>query len=188
MQYAEKMYLVLQNQLDLLKTGTPSENIQHVVENDPDTAIRIILVRNDLDQRENVNLYLNILTRFLTIVKQGDHESSILPLSLLHPDTDRKDECGIDTSRDDGRSENIVAKVLKNVPLRSVKNSRYILDKMSNAKGLSAWNESGEFVFKGKAVPGLHMLNLLKNITAPRIRCKILDTFGRIHHNGGVVC
>ncbi len=38
---------------------------------------------------------------------------------------------------------------------------------MSKAKGLSAWNESGEFVFKGKAVPGSHMLDLLKNVTAP---------------------
>ncbi len=40
-------------------------------------------------------------------------------------------------------------------------------DKMSKAKGLSTWNESGEFVFKGKAVPGSHMLDLLKNVTAP---------------------
>ncbi len=69
---------------------------------------------------------------------------------------------------DDGAEEHVVDEVLKNVPSRSVKNSRYILDKMSKAKGLSAWNESGEFVFRGKAIQGSHMVDLLKNVTAPQ--------------------
>ncbi len=45
MQYAEKMYLVPQNQLEKLQSGAPRENIQQVVENDLDTAIRNILLR-----------------------------------------------------------------------------------------------------------------------------------------------
>ncbi len=114
-----------------------------------------------------MKLYSGILTRFLTIVKQGDCEQSVLTLTLPHPDTDRKDERTIDNTGDEGGSEDVVDEVLKNVPSRSVKNTRYILDKMSKAKGLSAWNESAEFVFKGKAVPGSHMVDLLKNVTAP---------------------
>ncbi len=55
----------------MLKSGTPRENIQQVVENDLDMAIRNILLRTDLDQCEKVKLYSNILTRFLMIVKQG---------------------------------------------------------------------------------------------------------------------
>ncbi len=167
MEYSEKMYLVPQNQLEMLKSGTPRENIQQVVENSLDTAIRNILLRTDLDQREKVKLYSNILTRFLTIVKQGDRESGVLTLSLTNSDAGHKDVRPNTSAKNDEVSEDVVDEVLKNVPVRSMKNSRYILDKMSKAKGLSAWNESGEFVFKGKAVPGSHMLDLLKNVTAP---------------------
>lgn len=167
MEYAEKMYLVPKNQLEMLKSGTARENIQQVVENDLDTSIRNILLRTDLDQSEKAKLYSSILTRFLTIVKQGDRESSVLTLSLPNPDSNHNDT-HIDTrTRVNEGSEDVVAEVLKNIPSRSVKNSQYILDKMSKAKGLCTWNESGEFVFKGKPIPGSHMLDLLKNVTAP---------------------
>lgn len=39
---------------------------------------------------------------------------------------------------------------------------------MSKAKGLSAWNSSREFVFKGNIVPRSHMLDLIKNVTNPQ--------------------
>ncbi len=143
------------------------ENIQQVVENDLDTAIRNILLRTDLDQREKAKLYSGILTRFLTIVKQGDREQSVLTLTLPHPDTDRKDERTIDNAGDKGGSEDVVDEVLKNVPSRSVKNTRYILDKMPKAKGLSAWNESGEFVFKGKSCAGVAHGRFVKKCHGP---------------------
>ncbi len=151
MQYAEKMYLVPKNQLEKLQSVAPLETIQQVVESDLDTAIRNILVRTDLDPSEKVKLYSSILTRFLTFVKQGDRESSVLTLSLLQHETGHKDDRSAVTTEDYGGSEDVVGEVLKNVPSRSVKNSRYILDKMSKAKGLSEWNESGEFVFKDKS-------------------------------------
>ncbi len=46
MQYAEKMYLVPQNQLEKLQSGVARENIQQVVENDLDTAIRKYFTQN----------------------------------------------------------------------------------------------------------------------------------------------
>ncbi len=127
MEYSEKMYLVPQNQLEMLKSGTPRENIQQVVENDLDMAIRNILLRTDLDQREKVKLYSNILTRFLTIVKQGGRESGVLTLLLPNSDTGDKDGRSNNSAGDDEGSEDVVDEVLKNVPVRSVKNSRYIL-------------------------------------------------------------
>lgn len=167
MEHAEKMYLVPQNQLEKIQTPPQRENIQQFVENDLDTAIRNILLRNDLDQREKAKLYSNILTRFLTIVKQGDRESGILTLSLPTPDPGHKDHLTAGVPGENGGSEDVIDEILKNVPSRSLKNSRYILDKMSKAKGLSTWNELGEFVFKGKAVQGSHMFDLIKNVTAP---------------------
>ncbi len=76
----------------------------------------------------------------------------VLTLSLPNSDTGHKDVRPNTSAEDVEGSEDVVDEVLKNVPVRSMKNSRYILDKMSKAKGLSTWKESGEFVFKGKAV------------------------------------
>lgn len=167
MEYAEKMYLVPQHQLDRMKTENPRESIQQTVENELDGSMRNILLRTDLSPYEKAKLYANTLSRFLNVVKQGDREAGVLTLTL--PDPPNKDELPTTTAvEDDGADVHVMDEVLKNVPSRSVKNSRYILDKMSKAKELSAWNESGEFVFRGKAVKGSHMLDLLKNITAPQ--------------------
>lgn len=37
---------------------------------------------------------------------------------------------------------------------------------MSNAKDLSSWSESGEFVFKEKTIPDSHMPDLINNVAA----------------------
>ncbi len=150
MEYSEKMYLVPQKQLEMLKSGTPRENIQQVVENDLDMAIRNILLRTDLDQCEKVKLYSNILTRFLTIVKQEDRESGVLTLSLPNSDTGHKDVRPNTSAEDDEGSENVVDEVLKNVPVRSMKNSQYILDKMSKAKGLSTYTNRANLCLRVK--------------------------------------
>lgn len=83
MEYAEKMYLVPHHQLDKLKSENARENIQQTVESDLDAAIRNILRRADLNPYEKVKLYSHTLSRFLTIVKQGDRESGVLTLLIL---------------------------------------------------------------------------------------------------------
>lgn len=52
MEYAEKMFLVLQHQLDKLNLVPHHESIQKFVENNLDTAIRNILHRSDLDSHD----------------------------------------------------------------------------------------------------------------------------------------
>lgn len=93
MKYAEKMCLVPQNQLDKIQTTSARENIQQVIEINLCTAIRNILLRTDLYQREKVKLYSNILTRYSTIVKLADCKSSVLTLSLPTPEHDHKVNC-----------------------------------------------------------------------------------------------
>ncbi len=63
--------------------------------------------------------------------------------------------------------DQIINEILNNVPQRSLKNIKFILNKISNAKQLCSWTDSGEFVFKGHVIDGSHMLDLVKNITAP---------------------
>ncbi len=118
-------------------------------------------------------LYSNILQRFLTIVKQGDLASDTLTLTLpkpdvIHTDGDTNVNAPIPTSNNVvDVQDQIVDEILHNVPQRSLKNVKFILNKMSNAKQLSTWTNTGEFVFKGRVINGSHMLDLVKSITAP---------------------
>ena len=173
MEYAEKKFLIPQHQLDKLKSSNTRESIHHVVENDLDTTIRNILQRSDIDHHEKAKMYTTVLQRFLTLARLGDRESSTLTLSLPQPDSLVKEgphptDC---VTAHDGLDD-FADEVLKNIPQRSVKNVRYILDKMSKTKDITSWTESGEFVFKGRTIPGSHMLDLVKSITAPH---KIAD-------------
>ncbi len=171
MEYAEKHYVIPQNQMNKLRAGNPRETIQEVVENNLDVAIRNILQRSDLDSYGKAKLYSSVLQRFLTIVKQGDLASDTLTLTLPKPDGDGS---GTTVNEPTPASNNvvdvqdeIVDEILHNVPQRSLKNVKFILNKMSNAKHLSTWTNTGEFVFKGRVINGSHMLDLVKSITAP---------------------
>ncbi len=170
MEYAEKHYVIPQNQLNKLRAGGVRETIQQSVENDLDIAIRNILQRTDLDPHGKVKLYSNVLQRFLTIVKQGDLESGTLTLTIPKHDADAPALTAPvnPSSNNDYGADQIVNEILSNVPRRSLKNVKYILDKMSNAKHMSSWTSSGEFVFKGHVINGSHVLDLVKSITAPR--------------------
>ncbi len=166
MEYAEKHYVIPQNQLNKLRAGGVRETIQQTVENDLDIAIRNILQRTDLDPHGKVKLYSNVLQRFLTIVKQGDLESGTLTLTIPKHDADAPALSAPvnPTSNNDYGEDQIVNKILSNVPRRSLKNVKYILDIMSNAKHLSSWTSSGEFVFKDRVISGSHVLDLVKGI------------------------
>ena len=75
MEYAEKMFLVPQHQLDKLKSENSRGTIRQIVENDLDVSIRNILGRNGLDAHEKAKLYAAVLQRYLTIVNQtGGYE------------------------------------------------------------------------------------------------------------------
>lgn len=165
MEYAEKLFLVPQNQIDKLKMSNTRESIQQTVEDDLDLAIRNILNKDNLAAHEKAKLYTSVLQRFLTVVKQGDRASNTLTLAFPPPDASHKESFGPPV--EDGGGDDLIADVLKNVPLKSVKNARYIMDKMSKAKEVSSWNDSGEFVFKGVTIQGSHVLDLVKSITSP---------------------
>ncbi len=175
MEYAEKHYVIPQTQMNKLRAGNARETIQQLVENDLDVAIRNILQRSDLDPHGKAQLYSNVLQRFFTIVKQGDLESDTLTLTLpkqdvIHTDADAGATVNVPTPSSNSVvvvEDKIVNGILHNVPQRSLKNFKLILNKMSNAKQLCTWTDSGEFVFKGRVINGSHMLDLVKSITAP---------------------
>ncbi len=155
MEYAEKHYIVPQNQINKLRTGNVRETIQQVVENDLDVAIRNKLQRSELDPHGKAKLYSNVLQRFLTIVKQGDLESGTLTLTLpkqdvvnTNADASTTVNAPVPPSNNAYVEDKIVNKILPNVLQRSLKNIKFILNKISNVKQLCSWTDSGEFVFK----------------------------------------
>ncbi len=132
MEYAEKHYVIPQNQMNKLRAGNARETIQEVVENNLDVAIRNILQRSDLDTYGKAKLYSNVLQRFLTIVKQGDLASDTLTLTLPKPDGD-----GSGTNVNDpipasnnvvDVQDQIVDEILHNVPQRSFKKCQIHLE------------------------------------------------------------
>lgn len=172
MEYAEKMFLIPQNQLDKIRSGETRESIQQVVENDLDKAIRKILQRSDLGIDEKAKLYSNILQRFLILVRKGDMDNTGITLTLPHqenPPVDGQTPAHAPVQTHDDGQDEIMNEVLNNVPQKSFKNIKYILNKMSNARHLTSWNESGEFILKGRVISGSHMLDLIRCITAPKI-------------------
>ena len=72
MEYAEKMYLVPQKQLDRLKNNTNNIPLRQSVEDDLCVAMKAILDRTDLAPHEKVKHYTALLQRYLAMVKQGD--------------------------------------------------------------------------------------------------------------------
>ncbi len=122
MEYAEKHYVIPQNQMNKLRAGNPREIIQEVVESNLDESIRNILQRSDLDPYGKAKLYSNVLQRFLTIVKQGDLARDTLTLTLpkpdiIHTDGDTNVNAPIPTSNNIvDVQDQIVDEILHNVP------------------------------------------------------------------------
>ncbi len=123
MEYAEKHYVIPQNQMNKLRAGNACETIQEVVESNLDASIRNILQRSDLDTYGKAKLYSNVLQRFLTIVKQGDLASDTLTLTLpkpdvIHTDGDTNVNAPIPTSNNVvDVQDQIVDEILHNVPV-----------------------------------------------------------------------
>nr|DAC81257.1 TPA_asm: acintoc2 [Astyanax tetra cavefish adintovirus] len=167
METADKMYLVPQHQLNRLKAITSdTENVRKTVENDLDETMRHILSRSDLTPYEKAKLYASSLQRFLSLVKQGDEQKSQLTLSLP---VETENNPVTDVTRDHHSSEDdVVKEVVGNVAARTRKNASYIMEKISKSSDVASWNDKGEFIFKGKTIKGSHMLDLVKNLTAPQ--------------------
>lgn len=172
MEYAEKMFLVPQNQLEQIRTGT-QDNIRRTVETDLDTTIRKILTRQDLDPYEKVKQYSVVLQRYLNIIKQGTVDDHTLTLRLPSAETavpydnNGFNKIALQTPAITGARDQLVDSILKNIPTRQRKKAEYILQQMERSKDITAWSKNGEFILNGRTLAGTHLMDLIQNITAP---------------------
>ncbi len=126
MEYAEKHYVIPQNQLNKLRAGGVRETIQQTVENDLDVAIRIYYNRPDLDPHGKVPS----LTEVLNYSKQGDWRQNFLTLpkqDAVHTDAPAVTpvtapaNASAPSSNNDYGEDQIVSEILNNVPPREFK-------------------------------------------------------------------
>lgn len=150
MEHAQKMFLVPQQQLNLLRRPSTHESIRETVENELDRTIRGILDQKTEDVYEKAKKYSAALQRFLTIVKQGEREQNTLTLSLPVEENDFRESFNADDH--DQPKDSVFDEILRNIPKNSKKKALHILVKMIASKHIASWTKHGEFVFKGSVI------------------------------------
>lgn len=181
MDYTEKMYLVPLNQVERLKESKVSVPIRQEVVHDLDTSIKSVLSRNDLLPHEKASQYSTLLQRYLTLVKQGEQDTSTLKL-MMPKDTPREVVAPplIETvfQPPPPEVEALVSEVLLNIPSRSRNNARYILDKLVTSGDAASWNAQGEFISHGNIIRGSHIFDLVKRATSLQVGRKNVEPEG----------
>ena len=155
------MYLVPQQQLNLLKRPSTQESIRETVENELDRTIKDILDQKTDDLYGKAKKYSAALQRYLTVVKQGEREQNTLTLSLPDDSNAYRPE-PFSTDTHDKSKDSVFNEVLRNIPKNSKKNAQHILDKMTASQPVTSWTKQGEFVFNGNVVEGSHVYDLIK--------------------------
>lgn len=158
MEHAEKMYLVPSKQLEQLANQRPpeGESIRHTVVHSLDREMKTVLERGDLSEYEKAKLYASLLQKYLAHVRMGEEEKTKLNLYL--PQT------GLTQGPDEEKSS-VFEEVLESLPQRYRNNARVLLKKMSQNRDTASWDERGTFLYRGTAVAGSHMLDLVKAVT-----------------------
>lgn len=181
MEHTQKMFLVPQHQIDLLKQQveqhhTPDQNnsnLRQVVQNELDKEMADVLKLPDTNVYEKAKKYSAILQRYLTLVRQGEREKSVLTLSLPTSEHSVADDDsyqavidGGDTTVTDITNDPLVVEVLKHMPKRSRQKAEHVLEALCRSKGLISWTRQGELVVNQKTIRGSHLFDLVKSVTA----------------------
>ncbi len=139
-----------------------------------------------MSQYEKMKKYDALLQRYLALIKQGQKDERRVTL-MLHrdpssPEAEPQPKWEIRTTNE------AVDEILTNLPLRNCKNAEYIMKKLSRSDG--GWNLKGDFVYKGTAVKGSYMIDLLKYLslaykkksrTAPRDWTNFLNALAELN-------
>lgn len=150
---------------ELKKLTRPTEpTVRETAKDDLDERMKAILEDPRLNSYEKVKRYESLLRRYLTLSKQGRDEESRVTFHLPPEEAQQQQQQQVQEQVQQPREEDeMVEEVLKSLPPRDRKNARYIMQKL--AEGGGGWTKRGEFVYKGDAVRGSHMIDLFKNLS-----------------------
>lgn len=171
MEHVQKMFLVPQHQLDLIKQQQQQQqtgSIRQQSQNELDKEMLHVLQDSDVDVYEKAKKYSDILQRYLTLVRQGAREKNVLSLSLPEQFNRDVQPQSADTSPvhgDAGVRDLVAENVLTHIPKRSRRNAELILSAVSRSPHLISYNDKGEIVVDKHTIPGSHIYDLIKGVT-----------------------
>ena len=171
MDHVQKMFMVPQHQLDILKNThqtppTPSESIRQHAENDLDREMGNVLNSPDTDVYIKAKRYSAVLQRYLAMVRQKASEKTLLTLTLPGDVQPGNDDIGNSIERHEGE-DTVLSDIMKHMPGKHKNNAQHIIDMMSKSRGVVSWTPHGEIIVDGSPVRGTHLFDLLKSVTAP---------------------
>ena len=168
MEYAKKMALVDPRLLENVRAKAPSNMPIASVLRDLDDEMRNILQRTDMDVREKVALYNQVLGRYNDL----DDRRRQVPLRVAITKTSGEEkEAALDKPDDEATtSPNRVpleSKIIDSVPKIMRKKARRLLDKIRTGSGVE-WNDRGQLLINNTVVPGSNVVDLVNDVLRKR--------------------
>ena len=159
MEYAKKMALVDPRLLESVPSqplfANPIGNVMRPL----DDEMRFILDRSDLNDREKVVLYNQVLMRYNIF----SDKSSQQPVRVTIDKPPVKEDEEEDKEK---RTESVLEnEIIDSVPKTLKQKARRLLDKI---KGTVSWNDRGEMVYRNVPVPGSNIVDLVNDALRKR--------------------
>ena len=135
-----------------------------------DNDMEAVLKREDIPDDAKVQLYNQALQRYLKFYNQRNEEQISVKVEDVQP-TEKQQP--VVSSRE--KFDEIEQEVLDTVPKTTKSRARLILNKIKSNKDIMHWNERGELIYDGKAVPSTHVVDLIRDVVKGR---KSFDPYG----------
>ena len=174
MQHTKKMVLVSPETLSVVQDRIQDKPISSMKKNltKLDQELKQILERNDLLPYDKVQLYNQTLQRYLTYYNQSVKKpisikvSGDRPLNGQDRDLDPIDIAQNEEDPLEGAAGGVDDKeqLLLNFPVSLVSKAKTLLELVKNSGGILDYNNQGELVVEGKAIPGSHISDVLYDI------------------------
>ena len=152
MEYAKKMALVDPRLLESVPSqplfANPIGNVMRRL----DDEMRFILDRSDLNDREKVVLYNQVLMRY-NIFSDKSSQQPVRVKEDEEEDKEKRIESGLENE------------IIDSVPKSFKQKARRLLDKI---KGTVSWNDRGEMVYRNVPVPGSNIVDLVNDALRKR--------------------
>ena len=168
MEYVKKMALVDPRLLENVRAKAPSNTPIASVLRDLDDEMRNILERTDMDVREKVALYNQVLGRYNDLDDRRRQE----PLRVAITKTSGEEkQVTLDKADDEittsPKRVPLESEIIDSVPKIMRKKARRLLDKIRTGTGVE-WNDRGQLLVKNIVVPGSNIVDLVNDILRKR--------------------
>ena len=168
MEYAKKMALVDPRLLENVRAKAPSNTPIASVLRDLDDEMRNILQRTDMDVREKVALYNQVLGRYNDL----DDRRRQVPLRVAITKTSGEEkEAALDKADDEATTSPkrvpLESEIIDSVPKIMRKKARRLLDKIRTGSGVE-WNDRGQLLINNTVEPGNNIVDLVNDVLRKR--------------------